>query len=63
LFHDTIVEFGSLLKDQPDANTWYEVPIKGTFINPVVVMGPLSYNGTNPATVRIKDVSYKSFKW
>ena len=63
LFHDTIVEFGTVLQEQPDADTWYEVPIHGIFLEPIVVMGPLSYNGTNAATARVKDVTQSSFKW
>ncbi len=49
--------------NQPDADTWHTVNIDGVFNKPVVIMGPLSFNGAHPSTIRIKEVSRKSFKW
>jgi plastocyanin len=33
------------------------------FLDPIVVMGPPSYEDTDPTTVRVKDVTYEGFKF
>lgn len=50
---DTTVEFGTVEMMQPDEGTWYQISIEGTFNKPVVVLGPLSFNGGHPVTVRV----------
>lgn len=40
---------------------WQTVSLNKKFENPVVVAGPLSFNGGNPAVVRIANVSNSSF--
>ncbi len=42
-------------------HNWTTVNLSKSFTNPVVVAKPLSYNGSHPATVRIKDVGSSSF--
>jgi hypothetical protein len=55
------VEFGTLTMDQPNPETYYSIDIEGTFNSPIVVMGPLSMNESHPVTVRVRDVTRKSF--
>ena len=41
---------------------WQQVTFNGSFVNPVVVATPLSLNGTQPATVRIRNVNASGFE-
>jgi len=56
-------ECGSVTVNQSDSNQWHTVILNNTYTNPVVVMGPLSFNGADPSTVRVKDVTPNSFAW
>ncbi|MEM8906565.1 MAG: VCBS repeat-containing protein, partial [Bacteroidota bacterium] len=58
-----IGEAGNLSVAQPDGNTWYRVELQNAYNNPVVVMGPLSFNDAEPATIRVRSVSYNSFEY
>ena len=40
---------------------WNHVVLEKTFVNPVVIAGPLSHNGSDPAVVRIRNVRSTSF--
>lgn len=40
----------------------YTVVLEHTYVNPVVIMGTLSFNGGHPSTVRVFDVTENSFK-
>jgi len=37
------------------------VELQGTYVNPIVVLGALSYNGGDPSTVRVANVQANSF--
>jgi hypothetical protein len=37
------------------------IPLDNVYANPVVIMGVLSYNGGDPSTVRVTDVTSNSF--
>ena len=54
--HD-IVEIGEVSVD----HNWKRVEFNGTFIDPVVVAKPLSYNGGDPAVLRIRNVDSRGF--
>lgn len=41
---------------------WLSVNLERTYENPVVVVGPLSRNGVNPAMVRVRNVTSNSFE-
>ena len=41
---------------------WQTVPISGSFSDPIVVAKPASYNGPDPTTVRLRNVSPSSFE-
>ncbi len=55
---DFRVEAGQIIL----THEWKDVNFDFTFEYPVVVAKPLSYNGTDPATVAIKDVTPNGFK-
>jgi hypothetical protein len=52
---------GHVNTDQADGTEWQTVNFDDEYENPVVVMGPVSYNGSDPSTVRIKNTSATSF--
>jgi hypothetical protein len=61
--YTTVAEFGDINIPEGQTDTWIEQAIAGEFNVPIVVMGPLSFNGPNPMTVRVKDVTRTSFKY
>ena len=61
--YTTVVEFGDINVPEGQTDTWIEQAITGEFNVPIVVMGPLTANGGNPMTVRVKDVTRKSFMY
>ena len=54
---EPVIEFGELKID----HNWTRVLFKEHFIDPVVVAGPLSLNGVQPAVVRINNVDSTGF--
>jgi hypothetical protein len=59
----SVLLFGDITASQNDPNVWHKVAIKGTFKNPVVIMGAPSSNEKSPVTIRVKEVTRTSFKW
>jgi len=51
------VEAGEILV----GTTWHHIEIIGEFVDPVVIAGPLSYNGNDPAITRIRNVGPQGF--
>ncbi len=49
--------------DQTDRSQWHSVNFPETYNNPIIVMGPPSYNDSSPTTIRIKDVESNGFKF
>ncbi len=60
---DAKIEAGLLTRNQADANTWYTVTLQNTYTNPVVVMGPVSNAGSDPSTIRVRNVTSNSFEY
>ncbi len=56
-------EVGRVTVDQPNRNVWHTVQLKNVYRNPVVVVSPVSMNGSDPLVVRVKDRDAKSFKF
>ncbi|TCI02000.1 hypothetical protein EZV61_15595 [Corallincola luteus] len=55
---------GQLTVAQSDAHQWHSVRFDQAFAAPpVVVMGPPSYAGPNPLTVRVRDVTTEGFEF
>ncbi|MEM6640173.1 MAG: LamG-like jellyroll fold domain-containing protein [Pseudomonadota bacterium] len=49
---------------QPDITTWFQVTFDVPFDEaPIVVMGPLSFNGGHPATLRVRNVTAEGFEF
>jgi len=58
---ENIYEHGVIEMAQADAGDWTSVSLQNTYQNPVVLMGPISYNGGDPSTVRVSNVISTSF--
>ncbi len=60
---EKIVEWGQVNVSQESSSDWTIVDLDNTYQDAVVFMGPLSYNGGNPSTIRVKDVGTNAFKF
>ncbi|WP_298545598.1 glycosyl hydrolase family 28-related protein [uncultured Aquimarina sp.] len=61
--YKVIGEVGKITNNQKDKNTWYTIKLNNTYSNPVIFMGPPSYNGGQPTTVRTKNITNNSFEY
>jgi len=58
------IEIGSFTISQSNSTTWHQVGFDKAFAEaPIVVMGPLSYNGGDPTTVRVRNVTETGFEF
>ena len=57
-----IGEWGKVNVQQANPDDWDKVQLKNSYSNPVVIMQPLSSNGGDPATVRLRNISSRSFE-
>ncbi len=48
---------------QSSSNAWTSVSFNSALDNPSVVMGPLTFNGHQPATMRVRDVTDTGFQF
>ena len=55
-------EAGKITIQQPNRTTWVTVNLTQTFTQPVVVVSPPTYNGSQPTTVRVRNVGSSSFE-
>ncbi len=55
--------YGTATRNQADASTFYTQSITGGPSNPIVVMGPPSFNGSHASVVRVRNVSSASFQY
>jgi hypothetical protein len=58
-----IGEAGTVTVEQEDASAWCTQELKHSYMDPVVVMSPVSHNGGQPATVRVRNVSSDRFEF
>lgn len=56
-------ESGRVTVRQANADEWHTVSFESAFADPVVVMGPPSYNGPHTSTVRVRNVTPSSFQF
>ncbi len=57
-------EAATLTISQPNRITWHQVEFEAPFNqNPIVIMGPLSFNGRDPSTLRIRNVTPTGFQF
>ncbi len=57
-----VAEAGAVSVTQTDPAAWTAVSFSHVFADPVVVAGPPSYNGTDPSTVRVRNVGPSGFE-
>ncbi len=48
---------------QADPFAWQSASLSNSYVDPVVICQPLSFNGGQPATVRLRNVSSESFEF
>jgi len=58
-----IFEVGSVTAVQTTGQTWHSVSLQHSYTNPVVVMGVPSFNGPDPVTMRIRNVTNNRFEY
>ena len=58
-----LMEVGELYADQAGGGEWHTVNFASTFIDPVVIISPPSYNGSDPSTVRVRQVTPLGFEF
>lgn len=52
-----------LVQNQSSATTWHTETFARSYTNPVVVFGPLTQNGADPARVRVRNITSTGFEW
>ncbi|MEM9203278.1 MAG: H-type lectin domain-containing protein [Actinomycetota bacterium] len=58
------IQTGVVTFSQANATTWYPVTFDESFdVVPVVVMGPISFNGSHPAVMRVRNVTTTGFEY
>jgi hypothetical protein len=60
---DVVGEAGTVTFAQADASEWQSVTFTEALENPAVVMGPISLNGAQQATMRVRDVTETGFEY
>jgi len=61
--NETFFEIGKVSVNQTSSSQWHTVKFSHTYEDPIVIMGPPSYSGTHPSTIRVKDVNSNGFKF
>ena len=60
---NAIGEVGNVSLAQASASQWHTVTLNRSYVNPIVVLGPASFNGAQPITVRVRNVTSTSFQY
>ncbi len=55
-------EAGKITIQQPNRTTWVVVDLVNSFIQPIVVVSPPTFDGGQPTTVRVRNVGASSFE-
>ncbi len=58
-----IGEAGIVEREQPDGSTWHTIDLKNSYTKPVVAMQIMSFNGSQPAHTRVRNVGSTSFEF
>jgi hypothetical protein len=56
-------EAGTVTAGQSGPGQWHRVQLQRSYTNPIVIVGPLSYNGGHASNVRVRRVTTSSFEW
>lgn len=59
----SVGEVGKLSNDHTVAGEWTAIDLGGAFDSPVAIAKPMSYNGPDPAHVRLRDVTGDGFAY
>jgi hypothetical protein len=57
------IETGQVTVQQPSAAYWHSVSLSNSYQQPVVILQPLSFNGGQPGTIRLRNVTATSFEF
>ena len=60
---DARMQIGSLTVEQSNSRQWHKVAFDAPILNAAVVMGPLTLNGGQPASVRVRNVTETGFEF
>jgi hypothetical protein len=60
---EVVAEAGTVTTAQSGPGQWHSVTLLHSFAQPVVVLGPFSYNGGHPSTVRVRNVGATGFEF
>ena len=63
ILEDKVAELGQVLVSQESRAVWHKISTLQTYTNPVVILQPASYNGSDPATYRLRNVTVSSFEF
>jgi PGF-CTERM protein len=56
-------EVGRVRAGQPTPDAWHAVDLENTYANPVVLMKPVSFEGSHPVHVRLRNVESGGFEF
>ncbi len=59
----TIGEAGTVTVSQSGSGQWHAVSLEEDYANPVVVMGPATFNGGQPMTLRVRNAASDGFEF
>jgi len=55
-------EAGTITNDQ-NTGTWYTQNLTNTYSNPILILGPPSFNGSDPEVMRARNIQSSSFEY
>ena len=58
-----VAELGQVNVSQGSRDHWHSITTLQTYVDPVVIMQPLSYNDPDPATVRLRQIGPQGFEF
>ena len=59
----SFAESGTVSTDQSSRTEWHTVELNRRYTQPIVIMQPLSHRGSEPSTVRVQNVTNRSFQF
>ena len=60
---DDIAEIASIQLKQNSKDTWTTVNLSKTFVDPVVIISPVTFRGRDPSVVRVRNINSNSFEF
>ncbi|MBN2444066.1 MAG: hypothetical protein JXJ04_22070 [Spirochaetales bacterium] len=58
-----VFEYGQVTTNQADSSEWHTVNLQNDYADPIIIMGPPSYNGEDPSVIRVDNVTPTSFQF